>query len=122
MPFLVGYSAAKRFKVKEVFGIMTAGILMYSMGHYRAALYGYALPEKRPLVASMLGGAIAGSLAMLLGVVIYAFSMPGITSIAAYIDDGSNFILLLVVMVVAWVSPFVISFFIAPQENKAARV
>ena len=30
MPFLVGFAAAKRFQVKEVFGIMTAGILMYS--------------------------------------------------------------------------------------------
>lgn len=28
MPFLVGYAAARRFNVKEVFGIMTAGILM----------------------------------------------------------------------------------------------
>ena len=30
MPFIIGYAAAKRFKVKEIFGIMTAGILMYS--------------------------------------------------------------------------------------------
>ncbi len=30
MPFTIGYAAAKRFKVKEIFGIMIAGILMYS--------------------------------------------------------------------------------------------
>lgn len=30
MPFIIGYAAAKRFKVKEIFGIMVAGILMYS--------------------------------------------------------------------------------------------
>lgn len=30
LPFLAGFAAAKRFKVKEVFGIMIAGILMYS--------------------------------------------------------------------------------------------
>ena len=30
MPFIIGYVAAKRFKVKEIFGIMTGGILMYS--------------------------------------------------------------------------------------------
>ncbi|MDY4969713.1 MAG: glucose PTS transporter subunit IIA [Lachnospiraceae bacterium] len=30
MPFIIGYAAAKRFKVKEIFGIMIAGILMYS--------------------------------------------------------------------------------------------
>lgn len=30
MPFMAGYAAANRFRVKEVFGLMTAGILMYS--------------------------------------------------------------------------------------------
>ena len=30
MPFIIGYAAAKRFKIKEIFGIMIAGILMYS--------------------------------------------------------------------------------------------
>ena len=30
MPFIIGYAAAKRFKIKEIFSIMIAGILMYS--------------------------------------------------------------------------------------------
>ena len=235
MPFIIGYAAAKRFKVKEIFGIMTGGILMYStflspaegvkgynfglfnipaynykgsifpvvlsvwlftnavpvagalfcgiipltiifgvkgwsaielqnletLGHdfmlpnffysnlavsgaviayalkmkpgerrsaaistgmvtvlaiAEPALYGIALPEKKPLYAAMAGGAIAGALAMILGVVTYAFSAPGITSIATYMDEGNNFLRLLVVMAVAWLFSFIISFLLNKKE------
>lgn len=80
------------------------------------ALYGIALPEKKPLYAAMAGGAITGALAMILGVVTYAFSAPGITSIATYMDEGNNFLRLLVVMAVAWLSSFIISFLLNKKE------
>lgn len=91
--------------------------LVCILGITEPALYGIALPEKKPLYAAMAGGAIAGATAMLLGVVTYAFSMPGITSIATYMDSGNNFLLLLVVMAVAWGSSFIISFAINKKEN-----
>ena len=62
-------------------------------------------------------GAIAGALAMFLGVVTYAFSAPGITSIATYMDEGNNFLLLLVVMAVAWLASFAISFALCKKEQ-----
>lgn len=91
--------------------------LVCILGITEPALYGYALPEKKPLAACMIGGAIAGACAMLFGVVTYAFSMPGITSIATYMDDGSNFLLLLPVMAVAWASSFAISFALSKKEQ-----
>lgn len=91
--------------------------LVCILGITEPALYGIALPEKKPLYAAMGGGAIAGALAMILGVVTYAFSMPGITSIATYMDDGNNFLLLLIVMAVAWVSGFAISFVLTKKED-----
>ena len=54
---------------------------------------------------------------MLLGVVTYAFSAPGITSIATYMDDGNNFLLLLPVMAIAWGSSFAISFLLSKKEQ-----
>lgn len=84
--------------------------LVCILGITEPALYGIALPEKKPLYAAMAGGAIAGASAMLLSVVTYAFSMPGITSIATYVDDGNNFFKLLIVMAIAWFSAFAISF------------
>lgn len=91
--------------------------LVCILGITEPALYGIALPEKKTLGAAMAGGAIAGAAAMLLGVVTYAFSMPGITSIATYMDGGSNFARLLIVMAIAWVSSFAIGFVLTPKEQ-----
>lgn len=91
--------------------------LVCIIGITEPALYGIALPEKKPLFAAMAGGAIAGAVAVMLGVVTYSFSMPGITSIATYMDDGSNFLMLLVVMVIAWASSFAISFIFTKKES-----
>lgn len=90
--------------------------LVCILGITEPALYGFALPEKKPLIAGMLGGAIAGATAMILGVVTYSFSMPGITSIATYMDNGNNFILLLIVMAVAWITSFIISFIFVKKK------
>lgn len=91
--------------------------LVCILGITEPALYGIALPEKKPLYAAMAGGAIAGASAMLMGVVTYAFSMPGITSIATYVDGGNNFFKLLIVMAIAWISGFVISFVMNKKEQ-----
>lgn len=91
--------------------------LVCILGITEPALYGIALPDKKPLYASMIGGAIAGAAAMLLGVVTYSFSMPGITSISTYMDSGNNFLMLLVVMVIAWASSFGISYIITKKEK-----
>ena len=53
----------------------------------------------------------------MLGVVTYAFSMPGITSLATYMDSGNNFWMLLIVMAIAWGTSFVISFVLTKKEN-----
>ena len=91
--------------------------LVCILGITEPALYGIALPEKKPLYAAMAGGAVAGAVAMSLGVVTYAFSMPGITSIATYMDSGNNFLLLLVVMATAWLSSFAICFALTKMES-----
>ena len=42
---------------------------------------------------------------------------PGITSIATYVDGGNNFFKLLIVMAIAWISGFVISFVMNKKEQ-----
>ena len=90
--------------------------LLAILGVTEPALYGIAVPMKTPLYASMAGGAIAGAVAMLLSVHTYAFSMPGITSIATYVDGSSNFFMLLITMAVAWAAGFAISYAITKKE------
>lgn len=112
---VLGYALKRKPSEARSAAISTG--LVCILGITEPALYGIALPEKKPLGAAMAGGAIAGAVAMLLGVVTYAFSMPGITSIATYMDGGSNFFKLLIVMVVAWISSFAISFVLTPKEQ-----
>ena len=112
---ILGY-AAKMKKSEQKSAAISTGLVCI-LGITEPALYGYALPEKKPLAAAMIGGAIAGACAMLLGVVTYAFSAPGITSIATYMDDGNNFLLLLPVMAIAWGSSFAISFLLSKKEQ-----
>lgn len=112
---VLGY-ALKRKRGEQRSAAISTGLVCI-LGITEPALYGIALPEKRPLGAAMAGGAIAGAVAMLLGVVTYAFSMPGITSIATYMDGGTNFLRLLIVMAVAWAAGFVISFVLTPKEQ-----
>lgn len=108
---------ALKMKASEEKSVALSTGLVCILGITEPALYGIALPNKKPLYAAMIGGAIAGATAMILGVVTYAFSMPGITSIATYVDEGNNFMMLLVVMAVAWVSSFVISFLFSKRED-----
>ena len=111
---LIAYAVKMKPGEKKSAAISTG--LVCILGITEPALYGIALPEKKPLFAAMIGGAIAGAIAMLLGVVTYSFSMPGITSIATYMDNGNNFMMLLVVMAVAWLSSFIIAFLFVKKE------
>ena len=111
-----GWSALKQKPSEQRSAAISTGLVCI-LGITEPALYGIALPEKKPLYAAMAGGAIAGASAMLMGVVTYAFSMPGITSIATYVDGGNNFFKLLIVMAIAWISGFVISFVMNKKEQ-----
>lgn len=111
---LIAYALKMKPSEQKSAAISTG--LVCILGITEPALYGFALPEKKPLIAGMLGGAIAGAVAMMLGVVTYSFSMPGITSIATYMDSGNNFLMLLVVMAVAWITSFIISFILVKKE------
>lgn len=112
---VLGYAMKMKRGEQKSAAISTGFVCI--IGITEPALYGIALPEKKPLAAAMIGGAIAGATAMILGVVTYAFSMPGITSLATYMDEGNNFLMLLIVMAVAWCSSFAISFILAKKEN-----
>jgi PTS system beta-glucosides-specific IIC component len=90
--------------------------LLGILGVTEPALYGTDVPMKTPLWSCMAGGAIAGCVAMLLGVHTYAFSMPGITSIATYFDSTGNIFKLLIVMAVAWFASFAISYVLTKKQ------
>lgn len=58
------------------------------MGITEPCLYGVLLRLKKPLIASMIGGAIGGIYAGLFGLVRYAFVSPGLAALPAFIGEN----------------------------------
>lgn len=115
-------AASLKWKGDKRSGSLSTGLLCI-LGVTEPALYGYDVPARVPFVASMIGGAAAGAVAMVLDVHTYSFSMPGITSIFTYLDDGNNFFMMIIVCVVAFVVSFLISWFFtsADEDEKATE-
>ena len=97
-------------------GAFSTGLLGI-LGVTEPALYGYAVPAKAPLIGAIVGGAAAGCTAMLLGVKTYAFSMPGITSIATYLDGTMNIAFLGATCLVAFSVSFIVSYILTKGDE-----
>ena len=73
------------------------------------AMYGVNIREKRPFFASLIAGGIGGFVATMFGVKVYAFVMPGITGIPAYITQGGdnrNIVVILLSLLITFASSF----------------
>ena len=87
------------------------------IGITEPALYSIDILYKQPLIGAIIGGATGGLLYMILGVKCYAYAMPGIFSLPAYLDKGNNIIMICICLVAAFVVSFVYSF-IMTKDNK----
>ena len=84
------------------------------LGVSQPALYGVAIPFKRVLVASIIGGLAGGFYAGISQFYAYAFVNPGLAAFPAYIaPDGSmgNIINAVITILISFVVPFLIVYF-----------
>ena len=109
-------AASMKWRGSKKSGAFSTGLLGI-LGVTEPALYGYAVPAKAPLIGAVVGGAVAGCTALLLGVKSYAFSMPGITSIATYLDGTMNIAFLGVTCLVAFVVAFIVSYVFTKSDK-----
>lgn len=84
---LAVFTKAKDKKLKSL--ALSTGISAI-FGITEPAMYGVNIREKRPFFASLIAGGIGGFVATLFGVKVYAFVMPGITGVPAYITQGGD--------------------------------
>ncbi len=78
------------------------------MGITEPALYGVNLKLKKPLIVSMIGGAIGGVYAGLSGLVRYAFVSPGIAGLPAFIEENPmNIVHAIITCLISFISAFV---------------
>lgn len=101
---------ALRIKDKK---LRNSGISCGSMallGISEPALYGFGFRYRIPLIGNVIGGAITGALAMILGVKCMTFGSVGIFCVPSYANTTANLIGIIICMVVAFVISFAISF------------
>ena len=83
------------------------------------AVYGVLFTERFPLVGAMVGGGIGGLIAGFVGMTQYVISTPGFISFAAYINPdgtGGNLMWSMIVMVLAVVIAFVVTYVLGKRE------
>ena len=103
---LAVFTKAKDKKLKSL--ALSTGISAI-FGITEPAMYGVNIREKRPFFASLIAGGIGGFVATLFGVKVYAFVMPGITGVPAYITQGGdnrNIVVILLSLLITFASSF----------------
>lgn len=103
---LAVFTKAKDKKLKSL--ALSTGISAV-FGITEPAMYGVNIREKKPFFASLIAGGIGGFVATLFGVKVYAFVMPGITGIPAYITQGGdnrNIVVILLSLLITFASSF----------------
>lgn len=81
-------------------------------------LYGVTLKLKRPLIAVVISGGLAGLYAGLSGLVRYSFGSPGIPTIAVFIGENpNNIIKALITMAIAFAASFVLTWILGFEDE-----
>lgn len=91
------------------------------LGISEPALFGVCIPMKKPLYGAMIGGAIGGFVAGLLGVKMFGLNAPGLGSLPLYINpDGTmtNLYFTLIAVAVSFIAGFVAVWLIGFEDDK----
>ncbi|MGX6962364.1 beta-glucoside-specific PTS transporter subunit IIABC [Vagococcus xieshaowenii] len=87
------------------------------------ALYGVTMPLKRPLIAVMISGGVAGLYAGITGVVRISFGSPGFPTLPVFItEDPKNLINALITMAIALVLSFVLTYILGFEDGQEELV
>lgn len=111
------FAVAFKTKNKELKQLATSAGITALMGITEPSLYGVTLKLKKPLIASMIGGAIGGLYAGLSGLVRYAFVSPGLAALPAFIGENPmNIVHAIVTCLISFGATFVIAYFMGFED------
>jgi beta-glucoside PTS system EIICBA component len=123
---LAGMALAVAFKARNfayrAFSITASATAL--LGVAQPALYGNALPLRRPFFAVMAGGAAGGLVAGLSGFKVFGLVPAGLAAIPVYIDDSgwSNLLLGGAVMLAAFLVSFAVAWLLGYEQPDKATV
>jgi PTS system beta-glucosides-specific IIC component len=101
-------------------GAVTAGITCL-LGISEPTLYGYLIPLKTPMIASVFAGSIGGALSGAFGTTKYAMGGSGVIGIPTYLNpDGldAGFYGLLLSMAIGLIIGFILTFILLKRDQK----
>lgn len=110
-------AVACKTKNKELKQLATSTGITAVLGITEPSLYGVTLKLKRPLIASMIGGGIAGIYAGLSGLVRYAFVSPGLAALPAFIGENPmNIVHAVITCAIAFAAAFAAAWVMGFEE------
>jgi PTS system beta-glucosides-specific IIC component len=116
------FSVALRSKKGEMRQIAISAGISALMGVTEPALFGVTLKLKKPLIAVMIGGGVAGFFAGIMKLVRYSFGSPGIPTLPVFIGENPmNFFKALATMAISFGVTFLIAFFLKYETGNENR-
>lgn len=112
-------AVALRAKGANLKALATSCGISAVLGITEPAMYGISLPYRKPLIAAMTGGGLAGLFLGIMGVCRYSQVSPGLFMLTALIggDSMMNFVWGIVGCIIAFVASFAISFVLGVDER-----
>ena len=111
------FAVAAKTKNSELRQLSISTGITALMGITEPSLYGVTLKLKRPLIASMIGGSLAGLYAGLSGLVRYAFVSPGLAALPAFIGEHPfNIVHAIITCLIAFVATFIIAYMLGFED------
>ena len=112
----VALAVALRTKKPAYRSYSVSAALTATMGVSQPALYGIELLLTRPLYAAIIGGGLGGLYAGLFNVRAFAFANPSLPALPIYLNSGNNIIHAIIMMLVAFVAGFILTWVLGFEE------
>lgn len=98
---------------------MSSSITAFLGGITEPAMYGVNLKLKKPMYASMIGGATAGLFAGLVKMKAFIYVTPGILSLPMWISNDENYVVLAIItMIIATIVTFIATWLIGFDDSE----
>jgi PTS system, beta-glucoside-specific, IIABC component len=113
-------SVSLKTKNKELKSLaLSSSMTAFLGGITEPAMYGVNLKLKRPMYASMIGGAVAGLFAGLMKMKAFIYVTPGILSLPMWISEEENFVwLAITTMIISVIATFIATWILGFDDSE----
>lgn len=113
-------SVSLKTKNKELKSLaLSSSMTAFLGGITEPAMYGVNLKLKRPMYASMIGGAVAGLFAGLMKLKAFIYVTPGILSLPMWISEDENYVwLAIITMIISVIATFIATWILGFDDSE----